>query len=408
VVFHQRASQPVEVSMAHPSLRYARPSTIEDWASTIYRWSLRGRTTVDNWRALARERAKAFVRCVGIFHEEGAPQLTGTDSLNPYIVQGDSLHQELDNFVAAGMKPYDALRCATSEAARFLGESEKWGTLAVGKRADLFLAGANPLDDIRNARDVQGTVVNGYYLSHDDLTGLLDQYAESVKTPPEIASTTLPSVSAPGVTFAEGTWTEVITHAEFGRVRYRHTKLADGGWLVEEAHAGANPRHHPERRTARLTLAANLTVRSGTIDIDSFVGRETATLTWSEAGGYTVTHIAVDGFEATDTLPGAPLVPSERLSLSLVPRLIAERGAGTLTALDVSGDKLGTAEVTIARAEGETTAGADSPAGAWKVNVVRVGHLVEQRYELGADGQLTHLDEMLPLLWPRELIPVKA
>src|SRR5262249_1055638 len=128
LMFHQRASQPVEVSMAHPALRYVPRSTVDDWESTIVRWSHRGRVSVEEWRELARQRARAFHRVIAIFHEEGAPQLTATDGLNPYNVQGDALHQELRNFVEAGMSPYEALRCSTSEAARFMCESDRWGT----------------------------------------------------------------------------------------------------------------------------------------------------------------------------------------------------------------------------------------------------------------------------------------
>jgi hypothetical protein len=35
----------------------------------------------------------------------------------------------------------------------------------VGQRADLVLLNANPLDDIRNARDIAGVIVDGRWLS---------------------------------------------------------------------------------------------------------------------------------------------------------------------------------------------------------------------------------------------------
>ena len=43
LMFHQRASQPVSVSMAHSDLRYVPRSTIDDWESTLVRWSHRAR-----------------------------------------------------------------------------------------------------------------------------------------------------------------------------------------------------------------------------------------------------------------------------------------------------------------------------------------------------------------------------
>ena len=43
------------------------------------------------------------------------------------------LHDELANFVAAGMTPYEALRAGTIDAARFLHREEEFGTVAVGQ-----------------------------------------------------------------------------------------------------------------------------------------------------------------------------------------------------------------------------------------------------------------------------------
>ena len=71
------------------------------------------------------------------------PGKLNPSSLNPWNVPGASLHAELANFVAAGMTPYQALRCATAEVGRFLGDGS--GTLAVGKRADLILTSSNCL-----------------------------------------------------------------------------------------------------------------------------------------------------------------------------------------------------------------------------------------------------------------------
>jgi imidazolonepropionase-like amidohydrolase len=55
--------------------------------------------------------------------------------------------------VAAGMTPSQAIVAATSRAAEFVGLADR-GTLAPGKRADLLVLDANPLDDIRNTRRI--------------------------------------------------------------------------------------------------------------------------------------------------------------------------------------------------------------------------------------------------------------
>ena len=51
------------------------------------------------------------------------------------------------------MTPAQVIVAATSRAAEFVGLPDR-GTLAPGKRADLLVLDANPLDDIRNTRRI--------------------------------------------------------------------------------------------------------------------------------------------------------------------------------------------------------------------------------------------------------------
>ena len=73
------------------------------------------------------------------------------------------------------MTPYEALRCTTSEAARFLGQSETWGTVTEGKRADLILTRGNLLVSVKALRDPDGVFLNGFHFTRADLDSLLNQ-----------------------------------------------------------------------------------------------------------------------------------------------------------------------------------------------------------------------------------------
>ena len=111
---------------------------------------------------------------VKAMHDAGIPFLAGTDTASGvYIFPGYSLHQELQRFVAAGFTPLEALQTATLNPATFLGITDSFGTVEKGKVADLLLLDANPLDDIRNTQKIAAVIVNGRYLSHDDLDKLL-------------------------------------------------------------------------------------------------------------------------------------------------------------------------------------------------------------------------------------------
>ena len=98
------------------------------------------------------------------FYEAGAGHLItlGTDhpSWGEYLAPF-GVHRELQAFVRAGIPEGAALRIATINGARAVGMGDRLGTLEVGKWADLFVVRGNPLDDIRNTRNVEWVMVRG-------------------------------------------------------------------------------------------------------------------------------------------------------------------------------------------------------------------------------------------------------
>ena len=79
-------------------------------------------------------------------HREGVPMMAGTDSMGvPMVPPGVSLHWELRQLLESGFTPYEALQAATVRPAEFLGRRGEFGTVDVGKRADLLLVEGNPL-----------------------------------------------------------------------------------------------------------------------------------------------------------------------------------------------------------------------------------------------------------------------
>jgi imidazolonepropionase-like amidohydrolase len=79
----------------------------------------------------------------------------GTDSgAMPTRIPGFSEHRELEDMVQAGLTPMQAIVCATRSNAELLGIEAVRGTLRPGKRADLIVLAANPLDDITNTRSI--------------------------------------------------------------------------------------------------------------------------------------------------------------------------------------------------------------------------------------------------------------
>ncbi|HSR50251.1 MAG TPA: amidohydrolase family protein [Acidobacteriota bacterium] len=95
------------------------------------------------------------------------------------VIPGFSIHEELGLFVEAGLTPYQALRAATFKAASFAGALDEFGTLRQGRRADLLLLEANPLEDVAHVRQRAGVMVRGRWLSEAELQRRLEELAES-------------------------------------------------------------------------------------------------------------------------------------------------------------------------------------------------------------------------------------
>lgn len=100
-------------------------------------------------------------------HEEGVTIAFGTDGGNPWTV-----HQELEDMVRAGMPPADVIVAATKNSAELL-RYEDLGTLEVGKSADLIVLNSDPLQDIRNSRDIDAVYLAGQALDRAALSARL-------------------------------------------------------------------------------------------------------------------------------------------------------------------------------------------------------------------------------------------
>lgn len=115
-----------------------------------------------------REFAK-FQELTGKLYRAGVPLLVGTDSPEPQVPPGFSLHHELQLLVESGLPPAAALRAATLTNATVLGEQERLGSVTPGKQADLVLLSANPLDDIHHTRRIELVIHAGVVCHPNEL-----------------------------------------------------------------------------------------------------------------------------------------------------------------------------------------------------------------------------------------------
>lgn len=127
----------------------------------------------------------------------GAPVLVGTDAGNPFVIPGESLHDELELLVAAGASRARVLRAATAGAAEHLGQRGTLGVVAPGARADLLLVDADPLAGPLPLVPA-GVVLRGAWHSRADLEQKLAEVARAHAAPASPRWEGVPPLAAEG------------------------------------------------------------------------------------------------------------------------------------------------------------------------------------------------------------------
>ena len=164
----------------------AGPDPLAKYAPAAWRdrtWPMFTRDITKDWSSDPLRDREAFVRAefkmVGEMHRAGVPILAGTDTAaGVRVYPGFSLHSELELIEKAGLSPMATLQTATLNASKYL-QLDDTGTIEAGKRADLVLLDANPLEDISSVRKIQSVVLAGRYFSRKDLDGLLHEVEEA-------------------------------------------------------------------------------------------------------------------------------------------------------------------------------------------------------------------------------------
>jgi imidazolonepropionase-like amidohydrolase len=151
-----------------PRLRFVGVRERQSWDPAIV-----SKESVAENTALSKNEFQKDLQLVGAMQKAGVGILAGTDTGNPYCIPGFSLHDELQLLVRAGLTPLEALQAATLNPARFLGKENDFGSLRVGKIANLVLLEADPLDDIENTTKIAAVILYGQFLGRSTLDEML-------------------------------------------------------------------------------------------------------------------------------------------------------------------------------------------------------------------------------------------
>jgi imidazolonepropionase-like amidohydrolase len=167
----------VQVFLERPEARYLRPCLRQHWAEGAD-YKTRAGSLDGNLEFL-----RLFTRALSDQH---VPLMLGTDSPPiPGMYPGYSIHDDLRNMGEAGLTLYQALSAGTRVPGEFIGRfvrnSEPFGTVSVGSRADLLLLAHNPLDSLDNVREPLGVMAAGHWMTANFLHAILENYGKEYR-----------------------------------------------------------------------------------------------------------------------------------------------------------------------------------------------------------------------------------
>jgi imidazolonepropionase-like amidohydrolase len=158
---------------ARPELRYVPSAWRQNWANQLNQIRQNPGGLGGGGEATAALRR----RILKALQTAGCPIVFGTDSPQLYSVPGFSMHREMRSMAAAGLSAQEILYSASRNVARYYGAEREFGTVAVGRRADLLLLEGNPLADLGNVARRAGVMIGGRWLAESDIQARLERMA---------------------------------------------------------------------------------------------------------------------------------------------------------------------------------------------------------------------------------------
>ncbi|MGL1885585.1 MAG: amidohydrolase family protein [Reichenbachiella sp.] len=157
-----------------PELKYLPNEYLEHWTSDNFNYRTnQWFRSEESLKRLAKE--EQWLRTMTkILFDNGVSLIAGSD---PYglSLAGFSLHHELELINSTGISPFETLRAATVNAARYLDNLTMKGTVTKGKYADLMLLSKNPLDNISNTQSIEGVMLKGEWMDRIELNQMLKE-----------------------------------------------------------------------------------------------------------------------------------------------------------------------------------------------------------------------------------------
>ena len=93
----------------------------------------------------------------------------GSDFPYPSLWAGEAMHREMELLVMAGIPPLDAIKICSHNASVILGHDDEFGSLQVGKSADMIIVEGSPDENISESRNVRHVFLRGKQVDRESL-----------------------------------------------------------------------------------------------------------------------------------------------------------------------------------------------------------------------------------------------
>ena len=164
VIFDRVAKELDLVFARDASRQWVHPSHLQYWNESGY-------PKTDDFQARLNHQQEILYlkRFLLRANQSGVTTAIGTDTPFPRLTPGFSLHDEMANYVDAGIKPVEVLKSATSVNAKVLKIESNSGKILKGFNADFVVVKGNPINDIRDIQKTRLVVHKGMVISQNKL-----------------------------------------------------------------------------------------------------------------------------------------------------------------------------------------------------------------------------------------------
>ncbi|MDH7447159.1 amidohydrolase family protein [Aquimarina sp. 2201CG14-23] len=165
-----------DVLLQDPEMKYMPASTLVNWKQR------KGQYTENNpnfneeqWKQFNSIRRKL----IKALQDQGHGMLLGSDAPQLFNVPGFSIHHEINGMKQAGLTPLQIIQSGTINPAKFFNQQNIFGQVKEGLEADLVILDQNPLQNIKSLQQIYGVMIQGKWLSKEDINKKLEEIANN-------------------------------------------------------------------------------------------------------------------------------------------------------------------------------------------------------------------------------------